>query len=286
VDNDNRNVKASSGFLIDVARCFRNRTLQAWGDPGCEKSTNSLLVSQEVIDAMKTSLDVLDSSLEDEKEVDPQTLQNDKATSRSSSVIELKSYRVPCPRTSSGIFSTRGFLSCFGGCQLRLVSSKSNCNRQHASSSVTIQQSKEASGSMDNDLNNELDISRHNAIDELEVDTKIGESKRTRSQTVSTNGDNEGGKSDTNGEVAETQYLKSYADLLLHLRQKHSKTHADNKRKKVVGSRSISSGKLAKHYSYDDTGTYQLHFSIRTIICVNLLLLYISCRKFIYHFVI
>jgi hypothetical protein len=109
----------STGFLLDVARFFRNRALQVWGGipafhgvPLVLKSMNSLDNNQDPDNDLNLSTDL---------GTGPKLLSTSSSKNQPA-VIDPLSYRVPCPRSSGGIFSTTGHISCFGGSRLFLRS--------------------------------------------------------------------------------------------------------------------------------------------------------------------
>jgi hypothetical protein len=75
------------------------------------------------------TLNSLDGSFEP---TDPNSLSagsDSHANKNQPDVIDPLSYRVPCPRTSGGIFSTLGYIACFGGSRLFLTSlQQSQCD--------------------------------------------------------------------------------------------------------------------------------------------------------------
>lgn len=121
----NRSNPNLSGFLLDAARCFRNRALQVWGAPGV-----SVDEIQEIVCApLPASLDESthgDRDMEDDDSnmvtAASNSLTRDNSHSAddelSHSVIDPLAYKVPCPVSSGGIFSYVGNLTCFGGSTL------------------------------------------------------------------------------------------------------------------------------------------------------------------------
>jgi hypothetical protein len=69
------------------------------------------------------SLNSLDGTVELTETSNPLAVATDNhSTKNQPDVIDPLSYRVPCPRTSGGIFSTSGYVACFGGSRLFLKS--------------------------------------------------------------------------------------------------------------------------------------------------------------------
>jgi hypothetical protein len=112
---DLRHLPPSTGFLLNVARFFRNRALQVWG--GIPAFNGVPLVFK--------SMNSIDNNHDSDNDLSLSTAAPNLLTSSSKNqpaVIDPLSYRVPCPRSSGGIFSTLGHISCFGGSRLFLHS--------------------------------------------------------------------------------------------------------------------------------------------------------------------
>ncbi len=95
---------ASSGFLLDISRCFRNRVLQTWG-LHAESSENKLIHATNFLaeNSHEPSLRMVSA---EEGGAGGDTL---------GGVIEPRAYLIPYPVSSGAIFSTSGHLSLFGG---------------------------------------------------------------------------------------------------------------------------------------------------------------------------
>lgn len=269
-------VKASSGFLVDVTRCFRNRTMQALSET-VELSQNSLIPSNELKEDI---LRVAASIDEDTNDANTNNLTNEKSTKNDNveSVIELRSYHVPSPRTSSGVFSTLGFFSCFGGCKLQLASIKntsmtdeglsmmnnsklnsSSTSTQHAqlpSSSQSlnrtsrgVEERKKSFDRSDSDAINDLDCSLHNpqiagVTGRIRTQSQLTDvsSTVTDSQLPLISAENKSNNNiyNDNNEVTPNKqkiYLKTYADFLLH----QSALKASEKREQSNRKKSLES---------------------------------------------
>lgn len=102
-------LRFGSGFLLDIARCFRNRVLQSWNKKA--NPTNETFP----IKTWKAFSDTENMENTDE-------ILNDKEDSKINpiDVINPKDYRIPCPASSGGGFSSSGTLLCFGGAILNL----------------------------------------------------------------------------------------------------------------------------------------------------------------------
>lgn len=109
---DNSRVKDADGsrqasFLLDVARCFRNRVLQATGAKAAA-SDRTLVMSTEAVP----------SSVQDDQDFEASVTTD--YVNHSRIVIEPMAYFIPYPVTCGGIFNSRGSLLCFGGASLQL----------------------------------------------------------------------------------------------------------------------------------------------------------------------
>lgn len=118
----NRSIPNLSGFLLDSARCFRNRVLQVWGAPGAPVGESRSIISAPLVISMedRSLRDDRDGDGEDDEakpsDVDKSPHAVDEEPSHS--IIDPLAYKVPCPVSSGGIFSTMGTLTCFGGSTL------------------------------------------------------------------------------------------------------------------------------------------------------------------------
>lgn len=121
---------SSSGFILDVARCFWNRVQQVWCDIFAGKSglkgTTSDIPTDGDVDSNVTGAS--------KDRVTPNTPNKGDAVGTTSSpskdrgVIDPKAYRVCSPVSSGGIFSCTGSLSLFGGSMIQLTQIAKNNN--------------------------------------------------------------------------------------------------------------------------------------------------------------
>jgi hypothetical protein len=122
-------LRFGSGFFLDIARCFRNRVLQSWN-----KKANPI---NETV-PIKTWKDFSDTeNMENTDEI----LKDKEDSSKINpvDVINPKDYRIPCPASSGGGFSSSGTLFCFGGAILHLGIHSTSSQRIIEGSSVNYQ---------------------------------------------------------------------------------------------------------------------------------------------------
>ena len=114
-----------TGFLLDVARFFRNRALQVWGGISTFNGVPLVLRS------MNSNEDNPDPDIDLNLSNPGPALITTTNSKNQPAVIDPLSYHVPCPRSSGGIFSSLGRISCFGGSRLFLrsmqISEQSSC---------------------------------------------------------------------------------------------------------------------------------------------------------------
>jgi hypothetical protein len=125
---------SSSGFMLNVARCFWNRVQQVWCEVQAGRRRNDDLPKDTTGTEDADGHDIRRHSISKTDSSETEMLDNVHVASGSAGmdrerVIDARAYRVCCPVSSGGIFSCTGSLSLFGGSvlQLGMVTGDTNC---------------------------------------------------------------------------------------------------------------------------------------------------------------
>lgn len=213
---------STHGFLLDVARYFRNRALQVWG--GVSVFNGVPLVLQ--------SINSIEGISNDDYQGDDILFPTDipvTAAKNQPDVIDPLSYRVPCPRTSGGILSTLGYISCFGGSRLllKLIGGKEDLDRSASFTPESVNQdikvnTDDPSFTSTPTFLQQLNPTRHSTDQEPDLQLNVPDSK-TSLQTRSN-----------------IMYPKTYGDLLVFQRDSKINNQAKTKqREEILDSESL-----------------------------------------------
>ena len=231
---------SSSGFLLDVARCFRNRVQQVW----CEIYSGSNNAPETGDDDGKT--------MEDEKKDDAKGKdagkvktdgghQNTGGSDNRESVIDARAYRICNPVCSGGIFSCTGSLSLFGGSTIQLCEVPSECISKPAKVSSATD---DTTSEIGNDgLRNELLPPNENGSDAIPSPMKSKKKStalNTRSFELpfftpfknSTSRESNMGSKKFSTTSGSSGRPKTYADLLLQQREIKTAYNAASRRER------------------------------------------------------